>query len=70
MQEPNVILVTEAAREKGCSAQALKNAVVRGDLNAVRQGRYWLILRDEKYDAYKVKEAGGRLHKRYREQKQ
>ena len=52
MAEPNVLLVSQAAQEKGCTAQALKNAVLRGDLNAVRQGRFWLIVRDEKYETF------------------
>lgn len=70
MPKANVILVTEAAKEKGCTAQALKNAVIRGDLNAVRQGRYWLIVRDEQYDAYEVQQTGGRLHQRYLDKKE
>ena len=63
--EPNVILITEAARQKGCTAQALRNAVKRGDLSAVKMGRFTMILRDNRYNNYQVKETGGRLHSRY-----
>lgn len=63
--EPNVIIASEAAREKGCTAQAIYNAIDRGDLNAVRMGRHRMVVRDEKYAAYEVKETGGRRHERY-----
>lgn len=69
MPEPNVILATEAAREKGCTSQAIYNAIDRGDLNAVRMGRHRLVLKDRKYKAFKVKQTGGRLHKQYLERR-
>lgn len=65
MSEPNVILASEAARRKGCTAQAIYNAIDRGDLNAVRMGRYRMVALDEKYEAYRVQETGGRLHEGY-----
>lgn len=67
MKQPNVILASEAAREKRCTSQAIYNAIDRGDLNAVRMGRHWLVLKDKKYADYKVQETGGRLHRRYKE---
>ena len=64
--EPNVIPAAEAARRKGCTTQAIYNAVERGVLNGVRVGTSRLIALDEKWDAYAVKETGGRLHRSYR----
>jgi hypothetical protein len=63
---PNVVLATEMAREKGCTAQAIYNALDRGDLNEVRMGRHRLVRKDEKYEAYEVKETGGRTHEDFR----
>lgn len=65
MLDPNVIIASEAAREKGCTAQAIYNAIDRGDLNAVRMGRHRMVVKDEKYAVYTVKKTGGRTHKRY-----
>ena len=65
MPEPNIITVAEAAREKGCTRQALYKAVKRGNLNATRQGDAILIFRDQTYQDFTIREAGGRLHKRY-----
>lgn len=66
--DPNVIPASEAARRKGCTAQAIYNAIGRGDLTAVRMGRSWLVATDEKWEAYAVRETGGRLHRQYRDQ--
>jgi len=60
----DLIPIVEAAKEKGCTAQALRNAVARGDLNAVRVGRYILLVKDGAYREYRVQETGGRTHTR------
>ena len=65
--QANVITAAEAAREKGCTDQAIYNALDRGDLNEVRMGGMRLILKDAAYRAYQVKATGGRVHKRYQE---
>ena len=65
MPEPNVILATEAAREKGCTSQAIYNALDRGDLGEVRMGRHRLVVRDARYRQFEVKKTGGRTHKTY-----
>jgi len=65
MPEPNILPATEAAREKGCTGQAIYNAIARGDLNGLRMGAHHLVFRDEKYAAYRVQETGGRLHQKY-----
>ena len=67
MIEPNVITVTELAREQECSRQAIYDAIKRGDLSTARLGSHLVIAKDKKYAAYKVRETGGRLHKRSRE---
>ncbi len=67
MKTPNVITAAEAAREKACTTQAIYNALDRGDLNEVRMGGIRLILKDEAYKAYQVKQTGGRTHKRYQD---
>lgn len=69
MFEPNVITITQLAREKKCSRQAIYNAIERGDLNAARLGTQTVIVKDAKYEAYQIKETGGRLHKRYVEKR-
>lgn len=66
MPNPNVIPATEAAREKGCTAQSIYNALDRGDLTGIRMGAHRLVVRDKKYAAYQVRETGGRAHKRRR----
>lgn len=66
--EPNVLLATKAAQEKGCTAQAIYNAIDRGDLNEVRMGRHRLVVKDDKYDSFEVKETGGRMHREYSEE--
>lgn len=70
MKQANVILATEAAREKGCSSQAIYNAIDRGDLNEVRMGRLRMVVKDAKYRAYQVREFGGRLSQAFREKNQ
>lgn len=61
------ITVSQAAQEKGCTGQALRNAIQRGDLNAVRPGPCsTLILRDDAYHAFQVQSTGGRAHARYK----
>ncbi len=67
MFEPNVITITELAREKGCSRQAIYNAIQRGDLNTTRLGTQTVVVKDTNYEAFQIKETGGRLHKRYAE---
>ena len=69
MLEPNVITITELARTQKCSRQAIYNAIERGDLNTTRLGTQTVVVKDAKYEAYQVKETGGRLHKRYVEKR-
>jgi len=65
MMKPNVTTAAEAAREKGCTDQAIYNAIDRGDLNEIRLGGTRLILKNAAYKTYQVKKAGGRTHKQY-----
>jgi len=57
------ITTTEAADRKGCTRQAIINAIGRGDLNATRLGRDWAVADDAALAAYQVQETGGRLHR-------
>lgn len=61
--KPNIITAAEAAAEKNCSDQAIYNALDRGALNEIKMGGLRLILKDAAYEAYRVKETGGRRHK-------
>ena len=70
MPDPNVITPAAAAKEKGCTTQAIHNAISRGDLIAVRMGWSVLIMRDDKYRAYRVQETGGRLHRTFKEKRE
>jgi excisionase family DNA binding protein len=63
--EPNVFTVAETARRKGCTRQAVYNALDRGDLTEVRMGAQRLVARDDAFRRYEVQETGGRLHKGY-----
>ena len=64
--KPNVIPAAEAARRKGCTTQAIYNAVARGALTGVRVGTSRLVALNAKWEAYAVQETGGRLHRAYR----
>lgn len=65
--KPNVISAADAAREKGCSTQTIYNALDRGDLNGVRMGALRLVLLDDAYGTFQVKETGARLRRAYQE---
>ena len=65
MPKPNVTTAKEAAREKDCTQQAIYNALDRGNMSEVRLGGTRLIIKDAKYNAFKVKQTGGRAHKAY-----
>ena len=67
MNTLSVITAAEAAKEKACTTQAIYNALDRGDLNEIRMGGIRLILKDTAYEAYQVKQTGGRTHKRYQD---
>ena len=64
--QPNVLPVTEAARDKGCTPQAIYNAIDRGDLNGLRMGNHRLVMRDDTYQSFEIMETGGRCHQSYR----
>lgn len=64
--QPNVLPVTEAARAKNCTPQAIYNAIDRGDLNGLRMGNHRLVVRDDTYQSFEIKETGGRCHESYR----
>ncbi len=68
MVEPNVLPVSEVARQKNCTPQAIYHAIDRGDLNEVRIGSYRMVLRDDQLDAFQIQETGGRCHKSYRKE--
>lgn len=65
MVEPNVLPVSEVARQKNCTPQAIYHAIDRGDLNEVRIGSHRMVLRDDKLDDFTIQETGGRRHKSY-----
>ena len=54
-EQPNVITVQVAAREKGCTPQALYKALDEGRLNEVKMGATRLILRDETYRNFEAR---------------
>lgn len=69
-EEPNVIPAAEVARAKGCTRQAVYNAIDRGDLTGVRVGTSRLVMLDAKYERYQVQETGGRAHEAYRKKEE
>jgi excisionase family DNA binding protein len=66
MEAPNILTASEAARRKGCSRQAIHAAVKRGRLTPYRMGRQLMIVVDAAFEAFEVKETGGRAHHTYR----
>lgn len=66
----HAITTTEAARRKGCTRQAIANAISRGELNARKVGPLWIVADDAALAAWEVKETGGRLHGRRRTNKE
>ena len=54
----------EVAARKGCTRQAVRNAIQRGELAAVRVGRAWVVADDAALAAWSVKETGGRAHRK------
>lgn len=58
-----LISTVEAARRKGCTAMAVRNAIERGDLNAVKVGPTWAVADDDALASWTVNETGGRVHK-------
>ena len=67
MPHPNVITPAEAARIKGCTRQGIHAALSRSQLTEYRTGHVRLVVCDATFDAYKVKETGGRAHKSKRD---
>lgn len=57
------LTTSAAANRKGCTRQAINNAIRRGEINATRHGRAWVIADDAALAAWSVKETGGRAHK-------
>lgn len=65
MFEANVLTVTQAAQEKGCTRQAIYNAIEREDLNTLQLGSLITVVRDNLYQSFEIKPTGGRTHKAY-----
>ncbi len=53
MPEINILSALDAARQKGCTRQAIYDALSREALTEVRTGGMRLVLKDEKFDSYK-----------------
>ncbi len=65
MPQPRVITPAEAARVKGCTRQAIHGALSRGRLTEYRTGHVRLVVLDALFDAYAVRETGGRAHRSF-----
>lgn len=62
---PSLLSTTEAAKLKGCTRQTIADALRRGALQGSKLGRVWYVVRDTTFEAYEVRETGGRLHDGY-----
>ena len=60
-----LIPVAQAAKEKTCTRQTLLNAIDSGKVTGLKLGRYWFVVRDEKFDGFTVRITGGRRHRSY-----
>ena len=60
---PPYLSTGDVADRKGCTRMAVRNAIQRGDLNALRVGRAWAVADDDVLASWSVKETGGRAHK-------
>ena len=61
---PALISVRQAAEEKGCTTQAIYQALDRGDLDDMRIDRARHVRANKRYREWAVKQTGGRTHKR------
>ena len=57
------IPTSEAAARKGCTRQAIINAIQRGEVNGWKLGPVWAVVDDDRLAAWNVKETGGRVHR-------
>lgn len=53
----------DVAARKGCTRMAVRNAIERGELRAIRIGRAWAVADDGAMASWNVKETGGRTHR-------
>jgi hypothetical protein len=58
------ILVSKAAKIKGCTANAIRNAVERGELLMVQGIGAKAIVVNDQFINWQVREWAGRLHKK------
>lgn len=61
MEEPKIIAITDAAREKDCHRSTIHRAIERGDLNATEFGGRRAIVKDDAWDEWQPTETGGRI---------
>lgn len=60
---PEIITTREAAARKGCTTQAIINAIERGEIEGRKLGHVWAVTDDATLAAWTVKETGGRAHR-------
>lgn len=63
MSAAPLLSTADVAARKGCTRMAVRNAIHRGEINAVRVGRTWAVSADGALDAWEVRETGGRSHR-------
>ena len=51
---PELLTVTEAAREKGCNRRIIYRNIKRGKLNIEKTGNRYLVIKDAAYAALKI----------------
>ena len=47
--------VTEAASRKGCSGQAIRDAIKKGLIDAIQIGRTYVVMTTQRFDEWKPK---------------
>lgn len=61
---PPQLSTGDVAARKGCTRMAVRNAIQRGEINASRVGRAWVVADDDALAGWSVKETGGRAHRK------
>jgi hypothetical protein len=62
MTSPDLVTTpSQAAKHFGCTTQTIYDNMERGRLTGFKSGHAWIVVKDEKFAAFKVHDTGIRL---------